>query len=312
MKSLRFIALLGVTLLLFSCNKFKGNQEIPSYLRIEPFTFTTNYDIEGAATEAIISARLHIDGSLLGVYEFKHHDDGFYAQAPILKDGDHQIHLYPIIKLNGIASTQPDYPFYQPYIINSLTLTQGEITTVSPSTKYYSVDEVDLHFSPMEDFEDINNIVLFPDTTFSNVGIEQISHRTDPNAWMDPLDTLNRFRSGHIHLGDTLLKFRITSEKLTDLPGGGKPALLEIDYKCNEELLVGLIIYSSQDGLLDPKPLVYLRTTDTWKKAYVNLGPNITDYMNVAIYYEFYLQGAVAQGHTADFYFDNIKLVWRE
>ena len=63
---------------------------------------------------------------------------------------------------------------------------------------------------------------------------------------------------------------------------------------------------------MNPMPLVYLRATDSWKKVYINLGPTITDYFNTAIYYEFYLQGVVGENETADYYFDNIKLVWRE
>ena len=74
MKNLRYIFLIAIAVTFFSCNKFKGSQEIPAYLRIEPWTLTTNYEIEGAATEAITDAWVYINGNLHGCFEFKNHD----------------------------------------------------------------------------------------------------------------------------------------------------------------------------------------------------------------------------------------------
>lgn len=311
MKCLRYFLLFGLVVLLFSCNKFKGSQEIPSYIRIEPWTFTTNYEIEGAATSAIVAARLHIDDDLRGVYAFKQHDDGYYAQAPILKEGNHKITLLPIIKLNGISSTQVNYPFYQSYIVRR-DLTPAEVVTLNPSTKYYSVDSTLVRFKLIEDFENINNVKVNrpeasygPDTTYAALAC--VSHAEDPNAWIDPVDPLNHFRSGHVHVGDSIKRFRLESIQFTNLPTEGRSVILEIDYKCDSEVLVGLELMMPQDGLLD-KPLVYLRTTDTWKKTYINFSPTITDYYDAAYVY-FYLEGAVSGDESADFYFDNIKIV---
>lgn len=309
MKSLRYIILFALVLLLFSCNKFKGSQEIPAYLRIEPWTLTTNYEIEGAATEAITDAWVYVNGSLHGCFEFKNHDDGLYTMIPLLEKGEKTLQIYPGVKMNGIASTRIQYPFYQPYKIKH-TFVEGEIGTVNPSTKYYNIDTVtDLHFKLMEDFEEINNIKFYRiDSTYAP--LTQISHRTDPNAWLDPLDTINHYRSGHIHVGDSIKRFCIASGQLTGLPAAGNYVMMEVDYKCDKEMLIGMYIKSSQNGLQDQE-LYYLKATNTWKKAYINFSPTVTDNY-FADYFKIYFRGYVSGDETADFYFDNIKLIYLE
>lgn len=307
MKSLRYIFLVCIALSLFSCKKFKGSQEIPAYLRIEPWSLTTNYDYEGAATYSIPDAWVYIDGNLHGCFEMKSHDDGLYAMIPVLKEGTHKLQIYPGVKLNGISSTRIQYPFYKPYVTTQ-DLTQGDINTIMPSTKYYSADSTSMRFRLLEDFEDANNIKI-DSTVSSQTKVRQISHRTNQNAWVDPYDTINHYRSGWIHLGDSIKKFDIACEELTDFPGTGKYTILEMDYKCSTEMLIGMYIMSAQDGISD-KELYYVKASDTWKKIYINFSPTVTENYN-ASYMKFYIRGTITSG-SADFYFDNIKLIYRE
>lgn len=309
MKSLRYIFLLAIVLLSFSCKKFKGSQEIPAYLRIEPWSLTTNYELEGAATEAITDAWVYLNGNLHGCFEFKNHKDGVYALLPVLEKGEKSLQLYPGVKMNGIASTRIQYPFYQPYKIKH-TFVEGEIGTVAPTTKYYSIDTATtMHFKLMEDFEEINNIKFSRlDSTYAE--LNQISHRTNPNAWMDPLDTINHYRSGHVHVGDSIKRFRIVTGELANLPAAGGYVIMEMDYKCDKDILVGMYVMSAQNGLQD-KELYYVKASDTWKKIYINFSPTVTDNYN-ALYFKIYIGGNVSGDETADFYFDNIKLICRE
>lgn len=309
MKGIRYFFLLALVVMLVSCKKFKGGQEIPAYLRIEPWAFTTNYDVEGAATHAITDAWVYVDGNLHGCFEFKSHDDGRYVTIPLLKEGYHDLQIAPGVKLNGISSTRVQYPFYQRYK-KGVTFTQGDIATISPATKYYDVNSssTSMTFRLIEDFEDVNNIQIYRiDSTYAD--LEQISHRTDPNAWLDPYDTLNHYRSGHIHIGDTLKRFWMASDELTDIPSVGNYVILELDYKCSAEMLVGLLLKSGQQGVMD-KELIYLKTTNKWKKTYINLSPIFNENPNID-YAKFYLKGVVTGNASADYYLDNIKLIYR-
>ena len=310
MKVFRYLSFLLIILVLFSCKKFKGSQEIPAYLHIEPWTFTTNYIIYGAATEAITDAWVYVDGDLLGCYEIQSHDDGMYVRVPVLEKDSHKLQIYPGVKLNGIASTRIQYPFYKPYVITR-TLTPGKIDTISPSTVYYSIDSTSMRFKreAMEDFEDINNIKL-DSTPNSKTKIRQISHRNNPNAWLDPYDTINHYRSGRVQLTDSINIFEIASKELRNLPTVGNYVLLELDYKCDNNFLVGMYIHTSQSGVMD-KELYYLKATDIWKKVYLNFSPTVTENFN-ADYVKFYFRGYQGEADTTNFYFDNLKLIYLE
>lgn len=303
----QILLVFGIVLLFFSCNKFSGSQEIPAYLRIEPWTFTTDYEREGAATQAITDAWVYVDGNLQGCFELKKHDDGTYATIPLLVHGEHKLQLYPGVKLNGISSTRIQYPGYRPYV-TTRTLTEGQIETVRPSTKYYSIDSTSVSFELLEDFEDANNIHLTIDTNFSHAIRQQISHRNNPNAWLDPFDTLNHYRSVKVHLGDSIYKFSLVSGEITSFPDPGNYVLLELDHKCQEDFLIGMYIFSSQNGLQD-KELYYVKASDTWKKMYINFSPTISENYH-ANYFKFYMKGVIDTTSVADYYFDNVKLVY--
>ena len=308
MRIFRYLSVMLIATILISCNKFNGSQEIPAYLRIGSWNLTTNYEKEGAATEAVTDAWVYINGSLQGCYELKNHDDGVYVTVPVLDKGVKTVHLYPGVKMNGIASTRIQYPFYKPYKFTH-EFVEGEIGTVSPSTKYYDVDSTRVRFKMMEDFEDIHNVKL-DSTPSSKVRIVPVSHNDDPNAWVDPLHPLDYYRSGYIHLEDSINKFDIASKELVGLPTMGNYVMLELDYKCSSEFLVGMYIMSAQNGIKD-KELYYFRATDTWKKVYINFSPTVTENSS-ASYVKFYLRGSISSGETADFYFDNLKLIYIE
>ena len=294
------LVLAFVMMATFSCNNFKGSQEIPAYIHVDTFLLTTNYPIEGAASHKITDVWLYIDDNLLGCYEMP-------ATIPILERGKHKVTLYPGIKLNGISSTRTINPFYQPYIVDNVELKEREIDTLCPSTTYYSLNDSDINFRFIEDFE---RQVMLEETSSSDTTITR-TERDALGIWNDAYNTSHY--SGYVWLGvdgnDTIDNFCITSEAYYDLPDQGNSIFLEIDYKTNETFEVGLFAYISGEEYM---PLVYVNPSPTkWNKIYINLGPNITDTQE-AQYFKFYIAGRVDAGEEAEFYFDNIKFVYRE
>lgn len=284
----------------FSCNNFKGSQEIPAYIHVDTFLLTTNYPIEGAASHKITDVWLYIDDNLQGCYEMP-------ATIPVLERGKHKVTLYPGIKLNGISSTRTYNPFYQPYFIENLELNEKEIDTLRPTTTYYSLDDSDINFRFIEDFE---RQVMLEETSDSDTTITR-TDRDAPGIWNDAFN--NSHHSGYVRLGvidtDTIDNFCVTSQAYYDLPNQGNSIFLEIDYKTTDVFEVGLFAYISGEEYM---PLVYVNPSpDRWNKIYINLGPNITDTQE-AEYFKFYIAGRVDAGKEAEYYFDNIKLVYRD
>lgn len=300
MQKLRYLisccfALLFSSIVLSSCNNFKGSQEIPAYIHIDTFLFTTNYGLEGAASHKITDAWLYIDDDIQGCYELP-------ATIPVLERGNHRVTIIPGIKLNGISKTRTINPFYTPYIIENYKLEEKVIDTILPSTTYYPIDESSIVFKFKEDFE---RQVSLEETADSDTTITR-TERDAPENWND-LEN-NSHYSGYVWLGDSTNYFCIASEEFRDLPNQGNSIFLEIDYKCDEVFEVGLFAKISS---VESIPLVYVNPSPTWNKIYINLGPNITDTQE-AEYFKFYIAGKIDEGSEAEYYFDNIKLVYRD
>lgn len=300
MQKLRYLisccfALLFSSIVLSSCNNFKGSQEIPAYIHIDTFLFTTNYGLEGAASHKITDAWLYIDDDIQGCYELP-------ATIPVLERGNHRVTIIPGIKLNGISKTRTINPFYTPYIIENYNLEEKVIDTILPSTTYYPIDESSIVFRFKEDFE---RQVSLEETADSDTTITR-TERDAPENWND-LEN-NSHYSGYVWLGDSTNYFCIASEEFRDLPNQGNSIFLEIDYKCDEVFEVGLFAKISS---VESIPLVYVNPSPTWNKIYINLGPNITDTQE-AEYFKFYIAGKIDEGSEAEYYFDNIKLVYRD
>lgn len=305
MKKLRLLSLLiaalVATISFSSCNRFQGSQEVPAYIHVDVFSFTTDYAYEGAASHKITDVWLYIDGNLQGCYELP-------ATIPILERGKHDVTLYAGIKLNGISQTRVIYPFYQPYIIEGFELEEKRVDTIHPSVTYYSPNESTINFRYMEDFE--RQVTLENDTESDTTIIR--TERDDPNNWNDAYN--NSHYSGYVWLGttdtnDTIDYFCITSEEFYDLPNQGNSIILEMDYKCDEGFSVGLL---AKIGGIETFPLYNINPSpDKWNKIYLNLGPRITDTQE-ASWFRFYIASSTDPDKEAEFYFDNIKLIYRD
>lgn len=284
------------TIFLTSCPGFQGNQEIPAYLHVDTFLFTTNYGLEGAASHKITDVAVYVDGTYQGYYEMP-------ATIPILERGKHTLTLYPGIKLNGNSSTRTLNPFYVPYTIENYVFEEKVIDTVTPSTHYYPLDESDIHFKYMEDFERQISLetVAYSDTTITR------TDRDAPDVWNDKEG--NSHYSGHVWIEDTLA-FYITTPKLYDLPDQGNSIFLELDYKCTDMFTVGLYAKISSEEMIE---LVHVNPSEKWNKIYINLGPNITDASaDSPEYFRVFISGSTEKSTVAEYYFDNIKVVYRD
>ena len=296
-KNLFFATLIVLfsTVFFTSCHPFKGNQEIPAYLHVDKFLFTTNYSVEGAASHKITDVVVYVDDDYQGYYELP-------ATVPILERGKHKLTLYPGIKLNGNSSTRTMNPFYMPYIIEDYVFEEKVVDTVTPSTKYYPIDESNIHFAWMEDFERQISLetMAYSDTTITR------TDRDDPEIWQDAYG--NSHYSGYVWIKDTL-NFYITTPKLYDLPDQGNSIFLELDYKCTELFTVGMLAKIAGEEMIE---LVHVNPSEKWNKIYINLGPNITDASsNNPEYFRVYITGSTTEGTEAEYYFDNIKVVYR-
>lgn len=294
---LAFILALVASMLLTGCYKFEGAVETPAYISISDIDLDTYFPEEGTNSQEITDVWVYLDDGLLGVYEFPS-TDSIPLIFPVLASGKHKLEIRPGIKLNGISSTRVPYPFYKPIIYNDLDFVPGTTKALGViSTTYYS----DVNFVWLEDFEQSNiSIEDFGDTI-----IEQTQPEDNPIAF---LSSTSRY-SGIVNLTQERKEYTGISFNSFEMQKAGTIVMLEMNFKTNSFFQVGLLIRDKYGPV--EKDLVILKSTDDWKKIYINLGSNLSLYPTAYDYKVIFRGGLDSGDSNASILIDNIKVVYR-
>lgn len=235
-----YILLFSVGILFSTCSKDKFEAQVPTYITIDKIDFTTNYSNEGSDSEAITDAWVYVNDNLEGVFELP-------ATFPVLREGNVEIKVYAGIKDNGISATRSRYTMYDPYIINT-KLVAGETLELTPEVSYNK----SLQFRWLEDFESPSLSFLYHSSS-------------DTTIFKQSNDVKEGTSSGGVFLDAGMNFFEATSVIFNNIPRSGTPVYLEMDFKTNEYVVIGIYHDQTQVSVLT------LNVTDEWTKIYINL-----------------------------------------
>ncbi|MEI6694790.1 MAG: hypothetical protein WCO13_01875 [Bacteroidota bacterium] len=285
--------------LLFSCDKFDGDQTIPAYIHIEKISLDRNPSLlykEGSLSNKITDAWVYIDDELIGAFELP-------ATFPVLKKGKHIIIIYPGIKMNGISGTRVQYDFYKKISISDSTLKEGNILQIDTMVTRTSYKDNTVFW--IEDFE--SSILKFQKRNNSDTTIVQT---------LAPANFFDGSPSGIVTIKSNQTFFEIETKVDGNgdnfiLPKSASPVFLEMNYKTNNSVYVGLLTFSAANQILPTAQVstIVLKPSTEWKKIYINFTPDISDYYN-AYSFKVFIGGYKDEGiQTAEILLDNIKLV---
>lgn len=295
------LSLLSI-LLLAGCYKFEGNDTIPAYVSIDEINLTTYYPEQGTNSEDVDDVWVYVDDGLLGIYEFP--AEGKPLIFPALVSGKHKLEIRPGIKLNGISSTRVPYPFYEPIIFEDYDfIPENEAIVEDPNnlgvlTTTYTPET---QFVWIEDFEEA-------DISLDNYGDTIIERTLPENNPIAFLSANSRF-SGEINLTTERPSYTATSYNSFDVQTAGTVVVMEMNFKTENFLQVGLLIRDEYE--VHEKSLVIMNHTDEWKKIYINLGSNLSLYPSALDYKVIFRAGLSSGNSEAKILIDNIKIVYR-
>lgn len=291
---LKITLFITLSFLIVSCDKFEGEQTIPSYLRIDSIALKTVSPAQGSASSRITDAWVYIDEQLIGAFELP-------ATIPILSQGSRRLKIKPGIRLDGMVQLRANYPMYTD-IDKTITLTPDSVTTLKGQLingkqtlfTYYS-DKV--QFVWAENFEDAN---LAFDTVKNS--------KTDFLLTENPVETFEGQHSGKITLTKDQNLFEAWSSEAVSLPRNGSPVFLEINYRCTNSFTVGIIALGATD--LIQSPILTLNPSKGWNKIYVNLTPNVSS-TTIGLKFKIFI-GAMLDENSEEglIWLDNLKLVY--
>ena len=301
------LIILVCVLLLSAC---KEPDLTPSYIEVAKEDVTMNmynfntlhntnfdeFELAAIADQNFSDIWITADGTNLGTWEMP-------CKLPLLDRDSVLLSLTPGILMNGQSTTRPKYPFVQAFKKRFFFEKEG-VTKVKASIQYYN----NVYFPLVETFEGAG--ITFTKRDSTRV---EFTRTTDPDLiYRNPSQpgALN-MTSGVLTLPDTITSFEVISEEL-QLPGQGYPVFLEMNYKCDKEMYVGLLTHQTTSAVVIHDPLVNIRPTDQWKKIYINLTQCIGRRFLTAKNYQIIISSVKDKTDTNDahFYFDNIKVVY--
>lgn len=284
------LCIAGFATLLSSCDDDKDSDLVPSYLSIDAFTVVTDYE-QGTASHKITDAWIYLDETLIGAFELP-------ARVPILAEGTQNITVRPGIKINGVSNTRAIYPYLNS-VTKKLRLSKDSITALSTVETSYRENVI---FPLIENFE--LNAGSFDTTRRSTVAL-QITYNP---ALVFSFPNESGTSSGMIQLVSDTSIFEAVTTETYDFPPPGSEVFLELNYKTENTLVVGVFYRST--GIEVQRPLMVLNKSAEWNKVYVNLTVPKYDTPNASDFKIFFGAQTDAGSSQATILLDNIKLVY--
>jgi hypothetical protein len=279
-----------------ACDKFEGDQTIPSYLAIDTIFLEGNNLIEeGELTHNFTDVWVYVNDQLIGAFELP-------AVVPVLVNGSHKLALYAGIKLNAMSGTRAQYPFVKPKVFDSFNFVIDSVIVVNPGVSFYD----HIKFEWIEDFED-SPMSLIP-TSNSDTSLTYFNYDT-------PVPFLgSRSGYGFVNNTYTVLELSTFDEDRPgfDLPAAGQPVFLEMEYKTNTYLRVGVFIRDASFGIKQHSVLILNPSGDLWKKVYVNFTPVLNAYYYADYYNVFFRVDKGLSPGEEYIMLDNLKLITRD
>lgn len=278
-----------------ACSLLDKEEEIPALIEIESISLKTDLTTQGAPTHKITDAWIFVDDNSAGTYEMP-------FKIPVLEVGNRKLSIQAGIKNNGISLSRRAYPFYKTKIFENYDLERGKTHKLDVEVSYHD----NLKFLFIEDFEDV--VTQFEKIPQANTDIERVLVTDDIEKFGQYVGYIKLDASKNINFfaGNTKEKYR--------LPKLFQPVYLELDFKTDKELVVGLISHYP-DGRSFADPVITLNPTfdkETnglfWNKIYIDFtqfinGDNAIDFQVT------FTTDLSNNAGEANVYIDNIKLI---
>lgn len=280
MKVFIFAFIVAVAVLASCEGKDEG---IPAYIQIDTVSVVINDESkEGSNNHAITDVWVYINDNYQGNYEIP-------AKFPVLSSGNQKITLRAGIKLNGIAATREEYPFYD-YIDIDTVLTEAKTMTLTPKFSYISNASFWIEDFNQADIKIGRTPYTLTDTTIQHV--EDTTH-TSPQLYY-----------GGIFVDAERPNFIGATNTETDpiyYSDADRRLMLEMQYKNNQPFYVSLLTESKKIDVEVFMP------SDEWKTIYVDLTPTVK--LNPAEKYALAFSTVYDGEKTGEVYLNNVKLV---
>lgn len=238
------VQLTTVILLALSLNSCDKEEDIPAYIYIEAVDFETTAE-QGSAAADFNTVQVFAGADEIGQFFLP-------ARIPILKEGLNTLDIFAGVNDNGVFNTPVSYILLKPVSVD-VDLVPTQIDTLDITFRYKDI----LEFVFAEGFESENQVFV---EDFD--GNENKLELTDQ-------DVFEGFGSGRMRVTEADNILTVGSILSQDLPLSGVPVYLEMNYKSEIPLEVGISWISATNGR-ETSFLNVINPKDEWGKIYIN------------------------------------------
>ena len=269
-----------------SCTLFEEDEINPTTISLQPFVFNVQPG-QGTANNRITEVWVYANNKFLGA--FTPPTNIYY-----LEEGTTTFEFRPGIRNNGILSDAIPYPLFSSYSID-LEASPGAVFEVNPITSYLSSVE----FPFLADFELDNPFTDNRDTVSASMLVRS------------SVEVFEGSFSGQITMSEEAYFIEVGNAlALSNLPADGTPIYLEMRYKSEVEMSIGLLgsnlmgqSFSNFFYLVNPSAewnMLYIELTD------IIVASDLDSYK--LLFRSLYPLNATKPEHNI--FIDNIKLVY--
>lgn len=282
-----------IVLLAFSaCNLINPKEQTPTYIHLEPFTFSNpDSNVTGSASHDIPSAKIAIDDRAIGTFDLP-------CTVPVIMSQSGKLSVIPMVTNQGLKSYVVQYPFYKSDS-TTLSFNPGKIQNFSPKTRYWS-DLTSSAFRMKNNFEE-------------GLYFKNLSGDTSMVLEKDPSLVFEGKNCGAIYIKAPKKSSESISQNYFEISNYNNDCFLELNYKSSIPFQIGLQAENSS-GTIAGEYILGLLPKSNWGKIYLSLSTFTNTYRT---YPKYYLKFRVAldefDGKYTDGYvlIDNIKVIAR-
>jgi hypothetical protein len=262
-----------------SCKKYEPAEEA-FFIKPSLVSVSTS-STQGSGSNKITELWVYVNGFFKGAYPVE-------KSIPIVTNGKQvNIQVFAGIINNGIKSTRIFSPFYELLSFDILA-PRGTVVDRSFTFNY----RTNTTFAWLEDFEGLSSTVI--KSPNSEIGYDVISGA-------------NSFEGKCLKMAGTSTTSILMLESAGnafELPLGSPNVYLELNYKCNYLVTVGLINSSGKEI-----NAFHLNPQSNWNKIYISMAAAANE-SGSSNKYKVFLRTVKTGDEPAELFLDNIKLVY--
>ena len=274
------LVLLVDLFLLSSCKKYKS-ADAAFFLRADKISVASSAG-QGSGSHKITDLWLYVNGQFQGSYPVGN------LMPVVTKDEPVRINVLAGIKRNGISDTRVVWSFYNQLQFDT-AVTSG--STISRNFTFSYLTST--NFALVENFDGIG--MNFVNSAISDTAV--IFRTVSAPESFEDKSLMLEIPSGPALVG------RVESASGYSLPNNSINVYLELNYKCNEEFVVGLI---GDNGEI---PVINIKPQTDWNKIYVELS-SAAGTPPLSNRYKVYFKLLKKEAEAPRIYLDNIKLIY--